>query len=96
MVDCVVCRYWSERLQEAGRRRRNKRESNEEKRAIAALRAHRRGACASRFPDLLKDLVKHEPETPNKSPGLCDPMQVRILAAGSRDEFGLVPVYGWQ
>jgi hypothetical protein len=79
MVDCVVCRYWSERLDEA--KVRNKREANEEKRVIAALRTHQSGACACRFPRLLKDLVKHQLKVPDKTPEVCDPVRIRILIA---------------
>ena len=90
MVDCIVCRYWSERLEGARRNRRSKRAPNEEKRAIAALRTHQCGACACRFPGLLKDLVKHEIELPGKTRRPLDPVRVRILAASMSHEFGLV------
>jgi hypothetical protein len=81
MVDCIVCRYWSERLEEARRHRHSKGAPNEKKSVIAALQMHQGGACASRFPDLLKDLAKYEDEMPDKTPGLHDPLRVRILAA---------------
>jgi hypothetical protein len=81
MVDCVVCRYWSERLEEARRHRHSKRARNEEKRVIAALQMHQGGACACRFPDILKDLAKHLVEMQDQNPGLQDPLRVRILAA---------------
>ena len=83
MVDCIVCRYWSERLEEARARRRSKGTRKEENCLVAALRTHQRGACASRFPDLLKDLVKHEPKPKHNAPSLCDPVRVRILATVS-------------
>ena len=83
MVDCIVCRYWSERLEEARGRRRSKRTRKEENCLVAALRTHQRGACASRFPDLLKDIVKHQPKPKDNAPSLCDPVRVRILAAVS-------------
>ena len=50
---------------------------------VTALRTHQRGACASRFPDLLKDLVKHELKLPDNAPSFCDPVRVRIMAAVS-------------
>jgi hypothetical protein len=56
MVDCVVCRYWSERLEET--RTRCKNTLQEEARLIATLTRHQRGSCACRFPDLLRDLVR--------------------------------------
>jgi hypothetical protein len=81
MINCVVCRYWSERLEQARSLRHGKRMHEREKRVFAALRAHQRGACACRFPDLLKDLVKREPEPPKKASGFCDPLRIRVLAA---------------
>ena len=81
MVDCIVCRYWSERLEEARRHRHSKGALYEAKRVIAALQMHQGGACACRFPDLLKDLAKHEVQVPDKTPGVHDPLRVRILAA---------------
>lgn len=83
MVDCIVCRYWSERLEEARAHRRSKRARKQENCAVAALRTHQDGACASRFPDLLKNLVKHELMPTDNAPSVCDPVRVRILAAVS-------------
>jgi hypothetical protein len=58
MFDCVVCRYWSERLEEAGTHSRAKSALKQERSLMVALRLHQSGACAYRFPDLLSDLVK--------------------------------------
>jgi hypothetical protein len=55
MVDCVVCQYWSERIEET--RIRGKNTLQEEARLIATLRRPQRGSCACRFPDLLRDLA---------------------------------------
>ena len=81
MINCVVCRYWSERLEQARSHRQGKRMHEKEKHVFAALREHQRGACACRFPDLLMDLVTREPELSNKAPGSCDPLRIRVLAA---------------
>jgi hypothetical protein len=81
VINCVVCRYWSERLEEARKYRHSKGVPDEEKRVIAILQMHQGGACACRFPDLLKDLAKHEVQVPDKTPGVHDPLRVRILAA---------------
>jgi hypothetical protein len=96
MVDCAVCRYWSERLEET--RTDNDAESapKQERRLMAALRRHQIGACARRFPDLLRDLVEHWPDLPEKAPGSCDPARARILTDNRFDEFGKVPIYGIQ
>lgn len=83
MTDCIVCRYWSERLEEARAHRPRKRARHEENCVLAALRTHQRGACASRLPDLLKELVKHQLRPPDKPPSFCDPLRVRILATAS-------------
>jgi hypothetical protein len=63
---------------------------------MVALRSHQFGACASRFPDLLRDLVKRERELPGKPPALFDPARARILMDNRCDEFGVVPAYEWQ
>jgi hypothetical protein len=81
MINCVVCRYWSERLEQARSHRHGKRMHESEKRVFAALRAHHRGACACRFPNLLKDLAEREPKLPKKACGSCDPLRIRVLAA---------------
>ena len=96
MIDCIVCRYWSERLEKAKAHRRGKGARNEEKCLIASLRRHQRGACACTFPDLLKDLVKHEREQADKIPSVCDPVRVRILAATLYDKIAQESAYGWQ
>jgi hypothetical protein len=51
MVDCVVCQYWSERLEEI--RAHGDYTVKEETRLIAELKRHQCGACACRFPTLL-------------------------------------------
>lgn len=79
MVDCIVCRYWSERLEEARAHRRGNRARKEENCVVAALRTHQRGACASRLPSLLKDLVKQGLKSTDNAHSVCDPVRVRIL-----------------
>jgi hypothetical protein len=96
MADCVVCQYWSERLEETRTRGRAKRVRKQERRLMVALRIHQFGACARRFPDLLGDLVKQGLEQPDKAPGFCDPARTRILTNGGLDEFGAAPAYLWQ
>jgi hypothetical protein len=96
MVDCVVCRYWSDRLEETQTHGRAKSTLKQERRLKVALRTHQFGACARRFPDLLRDLVEQELELPDKAPVSCDPARVRILTHSRCDEFGLVPTYEWQ
>jgi hypothetical protein len=96
MIDCVVCRYWSERLKETRTHRRGKSAIKQERRLMVVLRTHQVGACAIRFPDLLKDLAKQKPDQLNKAPGFCDPARARILVDSWRDELGAVPTYGWQ
>src|SRR5580693_9407753 len=80
MSDCVVCRYWSERLEETRTHGRPKRTVKQERRLMVTLRIHQFGACARRLPDLLRDLVMEELELPDKAPGSCDPARGRILA----------------
>lgn len=92
MIDCVICRYWSERLEEARLRAHCTNANLEEKRLLAALRSHQFGACAHRFPDLLGDLVKSEPA----SPELCDPLRMRILTGSLENEFAAVALLGLQ
>jgi hypothetical protein len=94
MVDCMVCRYWSERLEETRTHGRAKRARKQERRLMVTLRTHQFGACARRFPDLLRDLVNLE--LPDKAPGVCDPSRARILMDSQYDEFGVVPTYEWQ
>ena len=60
MVDCMVCRYWSERLEETRTLGRAKRARKQQRRLMVTLRTHQIGACARSFPDLLRDLVKQE------------------------------------
>jgi hypothetical protein len=60
---------------------------------MVALRTHQFGACARRFPDLLRDLVKEELELPERAPGFCDPARSRILVDRRSDEMGVVPTY---
>jgi hypothetical protein len=90
MIDCVVCRYWSERLEQARSQRHGKRMHESEKRVFEALRAHQRGACACRLPKLLKDLARREPELPKKASGFCDPLRIRVLAGAMSGDFGRV------
>lgn len=95
MVDCAVCRYWSERLQDTRAHGRLKRGLKQQRRLMVALRNHQFGACARRFPDLLRDLVKQERELPGKSPNHYDPARTRILTDSRYEEFGMVPTYEW-
>jgi hypothetical protein len=95
MVDCVVCRYWSERLEETRTHGRAESALKQERRLMVALRTHQFGACARRFPDLLKDLVTQELELPDKTPGSCDPASARFLTEIQCDQFGAVPTYEW-
>lgn len=94
MVDCMVCQYWSERLEEI--RARGKHTLKEETRLIATLREHQCGACACRFPDLLRDLVKQELEPPDIASVFCGPGPTPMLSASLRGKFGTAPVYQWQ
>jgi hypothetical protein len=86
MIDCVICQYWSERLEETRMHVHGTNASEEEKRLLAAFTSHQFGACACKFPDLLRDLAKTEPATPE----LCDPLRVRILAGSLEEEFAAV------
>ena len=79
MVNCVVCRYWSDRLRETRAHRRSKELHGEERCLIAALRTHQVGACACRFPKLLKNLVAQEQPVQRRRSAICDPMPIRIL-----------------
>ena len=94
MVNCVVCRYWSERLAETRTRRRGKNALDEERRLIVALRTHQVGSCACRFPDLLRDLARQE--LPEKAHDFCDPARTRILVDSRCDELGVAPTFSWQ
>jgi hypothetical protein len=96
MVDCVVCRYWSERLEETRTHRRGKNAPEEERRLIVALQTHQGGACACRLPDLLKDLAKQELELPDRAHTFCDPARARILVNSRGEELGVMPTIGWQ
>lgn len=96
MVDCVVCRYWSERLEETRTHGRAKRARKQERHLMVTLRTHQFGACARTFPDLLRDLVKQELELPDKAPGFFDPARAPILTDSRYDEVGRVPTYEWQ
>ena len=59
MIDCIVCHYWSERLEDTRSRRSTLNVRDEERQLIAVLRGHQReGACATRLPRLLPHLVK--------------------------------------
>jgi hypothetical protein len=94
MVDCVVCRYWFERLEETRTHRRGNNAPEEERHLMVTLRAHQVGACACRLPDLLKDLAKRELELPDKAHKVCDPARARILVDGQGDELGVAQHYG--
>jgi hypothetical protein len=95
MVDCVVCRYWSERMEEARTHGRTDSAFRQEKRLKVALRTHQFGACARRFPDLLRDLVKEELELLDNASGSCDPSCARILIDDPVDEVGAAPISKW-
>jgi hypothetical protein len=94
MIDCVVCRYWSGRLEETRTHHRGKSALKRERRLMTALRTHQFGACASKLPDLLGDLVNLE--LPDKAPGVCDPARARIRMDSRYDEFDLAPTYECQ
>lgn len=96
MVNCVVCRYWSERLEETRTHHPSKSALELQRRLTTALRTHQEGACASRFPDLLRDITKQEPGPPDKALGSCDPARARILVHGRYDELAVTPTYGWR
>ena len=56
-LECVVCQYWSERIEEAWRQRQN--DLTKANRLQRLLKEHqKRGACARRLPAILTDL-KH-------------------------------------
>jgi len=93
MVDCVVCQYWSERLEETRTHGYDKNALDQERRLRAALRTHQNGACASRFPELLRDLVMQELELPENAPDLFDPLAALQLRDSQHNEFGAVPTY---
>ena len=96
MVDCAVCRYWSERLEENRTHLRAEGALEERERLIEAFQIHQRGACACRFPDLLKDLVKQQPKLPDTAPGAFDPSRTAILVDHLSDDFGVMPAYEWR
>jgi hypothetical protein len=96
MVDCVVCRYWSKRLEETRAHKGAESALKQERRLVVALQRHQIGACARIFPDLLPDLVEQELELPDKAPGSCDPTRARILTDIQCKEFGVVPTCEWQ
>jgi hypothetical protein len=73
MVDCVVCRYWSERLEETRTHGGAKSALEQEIRLMVTLRTHQFGVWARRFPYLPRYRVKRELEVPNRTPGFCDP-----------------------
>jgi hypothetical protein len=96
MVDCAVCRYWSERIEETRTHGRAKHALKQSRRLMLTLRTHQSGACAHRFPELLRDLVKEELELPDNAPCFCDPARAPILTDSRWNEFGAVPTYEWQ
>ena len=73
MVDCVVCRYWSERLEDTRKCGQSKRTVKQARRLMVVLRSHQSGACGHRFPELLLDLVKQDQELPDEAPGQAIP-----------------------
>jgi hypothetical protein len=93
MVDCAVCRYWYERIEETRTHYRAKRALKQERRLMVALRTHQFGACARRFPELFGDLIEQRLEMSDDAPGVCDPLCVRILSDSRCDEFAAVPIY---
>jgi len=96
LVDCVVCRYWSDRLEETRTHGGAESALKQERRLTVALQRHQIGACARRFPDLLRELVKHELELPDKALGSCDPARARILTDLQCSGLGAVPTYEWR
>ena len=96
MADCVVCQYWSERLEETRTHRRGKSALKQERRLMVSLRTHQFGACACKFPGLLADLVRQEPEQPDKAPAFGDSVHARILTDSRWDDFEVMPTYEWQ
>ena len=94
MVDCVVCRYWSERLEETRTHGRADSALKQERLLMETLRTHQSGACARRSPDLLRELVKEESDQPDRTLGVYDPARARILIDGPCDEVEAVPIYG--
>lgn len=56
-LECVVCQYWSDRIEEAWRQHRNA--LTKARRLQRLLKDHqRRGACARRLPTILTDLKR--------------------------------------
>jgi hypothetical protein len=96
MGECVVCQYWSERLKETRIRGGSEGALKQEGRLMAALQAHQLGACASRFPDILKGLLIREVASPDTARAHCDPAHARILTNRGSDEFETVVTYDWQ
>lgn len=94
MVDCVVCQYWSERLE--GIRAHGDYTVKEETRLIAELKRHQCGACACRFPTLLRDLVKEELELPDMTPVFSVPGRAPTLTNSLPQELEVPPIYQWQ
>jgi hypothetical protein len=79
MVDCLVCRYWSERIQESRTDGRDQGAIDREKDLMAVLRTHQSGAFVSRFPRLLRDPVVQELVSADQVPAFCDPLRPRTL-----------------
>ena len=96
MADCAVCRYWYERLEATRTHHNGKSALEQHRRVMAALRTHQFGACARRFPDLLRDLVKQELVPPDKARGVVDPARAAILVNSLTDDFGGMPTYEWR
>ena len=54
-LECIVCHYWSERIEDAWRQRQNP--LTKVRRLQRLLKEHqKRGACARRLPAILTDL----------------------------------------
>jgi len=63
---------------------------------MVTFETHKFGACARRFPDLLRDLVKQEREMQDKVPAIFDPARARILIDSQCDEFREMATYDWR
>ena len=65
MIDCIVCQYWSERLENMRIRSELVGLTQVDIRCVrAALRDHQvHGACALRYPSLLPDLIPNTEES---------------------------------
>ena len=94
MVGCVVCQYWSERLEETRTHGREEGDFEQEGPLMVALRTHQFGACALRFPDLLSHLVNQELDPQDTAPGSCDLGRARILTDSATNSERCQPTGG--